>query len=298
MALMTRRQLLAGMAAAAPLAAQGRRGNGPRIRTTPPVCLYSQVLVKVEYQDLGAVLNGLGFDACDLSVQPGGHVAPAQAPADLMRAVEALTGVGIDVPMITTAATNMRSPDDRNVLAIVGEMGVPYFRPGYWRYADAPDMDARLVQVQRDLAELVSIGRALNMQMGVHNRMGDYFGAAIWDTQMVIRAFDAKTAGYDYDIGYATATGGTEGWPITLRLVLPRLKMVTVRDFTWKDGKPVPCPLGEGVVDWRSFFAALAKAKFTGPISLQVDHQPANQLQAIKQDLAFVGKQLTAAYGG
>jgi sugar phosphate isomerase/epimerase len=283
--------------AASPLAAQFRPGNGPKIRTTPAVCLYSQVLIKVEYPDLGEVLKALGFDGCDLSVQPGGHVTPAKAPADLMRAVEAITGVGVDVPMISTAATNMRNPEDRNVLAIVGEMGVPYFRPGYWRYADAPDLDQRLVQIQRDMAELVSIGRAVNMQMGIHNRTGDYFGAAIWDTQMVIRALDARTAGYDYDIGYASAAGGPDGWPVTLKLVQPRLKMATIRDFKWKDGKPSPCPLGEGVVDFPAFFSALAKSKFTGPISIQVDHEPANLLPGVKQDLAFVRKQISAAYG-
>jgi L-ribulose-5-phosphate 3-epimerase len=294
---MTRRQLLAGAAAALPAAAQFRPGNGPKPRATPSVCLYSQVLKKVEYQDLGGILSSLGVDGCDLSVQPGGHVAPAQAPVDLMRAVEAITGVGLDVPMISTVATNMRSADDRNVLAIVGEMGVPLCRPGYWQYGASPDIEARLAQVQRDIGELTAIGRAVNVAIGIHNLTGDYFGAAIWDTQMLIRPIDPKLAGYDYDIGHATLQGGPEGWQTTFKLVLPRLKMVTVRDFTWKDGKASPCPLGEGVVDWAVFFGTLAKAKFTGPISLQLDHHPANELEGIRKDVAFVRKQIAAAYG-
>jgi sugar phosphate isomerase/epimerase len=293
---MTRRQILAGAALAAPAVAQLRRGNGPKPRSTPAICLYSQVLKKIEYQDLGTILSSLGFDGCDLSVQPGGHVAPAQAPADLMRAVEAITGNGLDVLMISTAATNMRSAEDRNVLAIIGEMGVPVCRCGYWQYGASPDLEAQLAQIQRDLLELTAIGRAVNVAIAIHNRTADYFGAALWDTQMLIRGIDPKFAGYDYDIGYATALGGAEGWHTTLRLALPRLKAVTVRDFTWKEGKPVACPLGEGLVDFSAFFAALAAAKFAGPVSLQLDHQPANELEAIRKDLAFIRKQVAAAY--
>ena len=76
-----------------------------------------------------------------------------------------------------------------------------------------------------------------------------------------------------------------------------------LRDFVWaKDAtggwKPQPCPLGEGAVDWPKFFAALASQKFTGPLSIQVDYHPQDELGAIKRDLAFVRKQLAAAYGG
>jgi sugar phosphate isomerase/epimerase len=49
-------------------------------------------------------------------------------------------------------------------------------------------------------------------------------------------------------------------------------------------------------VDFARFFAALAKARFAGPVSLPVDHSPAGELDAIKRDLAFVRKQIAAAY--
>src|SRR5271166_875964 len=71
---LSRRQLLAGMAVASPAAAQYRPGNGPKPRTTPAVCLYSQLLIKIPYDELGPILRDLGVDGCDLSVQAGGHV--------------------------------------------------------------------------------------------------------------------------------------------------------------------------------------------------------------------------------
>ena len=52
------------------------------------------------------------------------------------------------------------------------------------------------------------------------------------------------------------------------------------------------------MVDWTVFFAALAKARFTGPISLQIGYSAKDELSAIRKDLAFLKKQVAAAYGG
>ena len=92
---LTRRQLLAAAAGGVARAAPYKAG-GAKPRTRPPVCLYSKQLAKVEYDNLGKVLRDLGFDGCDLSVEPGGHVLPEHAQADLVRAVLAVTDAGLD----------------------------------------------------------------------------------------------------------------------------------------------------------------------------------------------------------
>jgi L-ribulose-5-phosphate 3-epimerase len=294
----TRRQLLAGLAAST-AAAQVKPGNGPKARTSPAVCLYSQVLIKVPYPELGEILRGLGVDGCDLTVMQGGHVAPEASAVDLMRAVEAITGVGLDVPVISTNYTNITDRTIQNVLAIAGEMGVPVFRTGYWKYPPAGEVEMRLAEVQRDVSQLAAYARATNVAMAIPNVAGENVGAALWDTNAIVRGFDPKYVGYDFDIGNAVAASG-DGWTVGLRLALPRLKMVTVRDFVWKkEGsawKVSPCPLGEGMVDFPKFFAALGRVRFTGPVSLPVDYHPDNDIQAIGHDVQFVRKQLAAAY--
>ena len=300
---LTRRQVLAAMAAGAShAAAQTRRGNGPKVRSTPAVCLYSQVLIKIPYDDLGPVLRDLGVDGCDLTVMPGGHVNPENSSVDMMRSVEAITGVGLDVPVISTAYTTLADPTIRNVLAISGEMGVPLFRAGLWPYPPGVEVEARLAQVQRDIAGLASLARAVNMGMALQNVAGENVGQSVWDTSLLIRGMDPRTVGYDFDAGYAAAEGGVGGWQVALRLAAPRLKMVTARDFYWsKEGgswKPVPCPLGEGMVDWTKLFAGLAQARFTGPVSVTVDYHPKNDLAAIRHDVDFIRRQVHTAYGG
>ena len=274
----------------------------PKPRTTPAVCLYSQHLIKVEYEAVGMVLRDLGFDGCDLAVVPGSHIPPEQAGSDLMRGIEAISGVGLEVPIISTSVTSGNDPNGRQILGIAGFMGVPLFRPGYWKYGNAADLEVRLGELQREILGLASVGRAYNVAMALHNTSGDAVGAALWDLSGMLRTVDPRWVGYDFDPGFATQTAGVNGAGVVMRLAMPKLKAVTVRDFTWnKDAagawKAAPCPLGDGMVDWRQFFTALARARFVGPITIEVRYETKDELNAFRHDLAFVRQQVSAAYG-
>src|SRR5437660_7539441 len=152
----SRRELLGGIAMAASAAAQEIPATGPRVprprtppkpRTSPAVCLYSQHLIKVEFESLGMILRDLGFDGCNLAIIPGGHVPPEKANSDLMRAIEAISGVGLEVPLLSTSATSATDMSGRQVMAIAGFMQIPLIRSGAWKYTN-PDIDTRLAEVQ------------------------------------------------------------------------------------------------------------------------------------------------------
>ncbi len=302
----SRRELLGAAALAATAAAQDAGPNVPRPRaapkprTTPAVCLYSPHLIKVEYEALGLTLKEIGFDGCNLAVVPGAHVPPEKADSDLMREIEAVSGVGLEVPIVTTSATSANDMFGRQVFAIAGFMKIPLIRSGTWRYGSG-DPEARLNEVQRDVLMLASMARAYNMALCLPNAAGDAVGAAVWDYAALFRGVDRTWAGYDFDPGGATQSGGPAGALNDLRIVLPRLKAVTMSDAAWtRDGagwKVTPCPLGEGSVDWGRFFSALAGARFTGPITLEMRYRPANELAAMRKDLEFIRKQIAAAYG-
>ncbi|HXA49026.1 MAG TPA: TIM barrel protein [Candidatus Acidoferrum sp.] len=303
----SRRELLGVVAAGTALAQDQPPGpNVPRPRTppkprsTPEVCLFSQHLLKIEYQQLGLILKDLGFDGCNLAIIPGAHVPPEKAGSDLMREIEAVAGVGLDVPIMTTSANSANDMNGRQVLAIAGFMQVPLIRSGVWRYG-AGDPEARVIEVQREVLSFASLCRAYNIGLCLPNLTGDAVGAALWDYSTMLRGVDPRFVGYDFDPGCATQAGGPEGAVNELRVALPRLKAVTVSDALWtKDGmqwKVTPCPLGEGSVDWTKFFGTLAKAKFVGPLTLEMRYQPANELNAMRKDLEFIRKQIAAAYG-
>ena len=268
MALTRRRFLAAAAATGSRLAAQ------PKSRTGPLLCLYSRLLPDLEYFDLGPVLSGMGFDGCDLSVQPGGTVQPQLIAVDLVRAIESLQGHGLEVPVITTNFLSPTEPWAQNVLYVTGGSGVPFFRGGYWRV-----QGALLGAMRPQVIGLASAARAFKMAMGVPN-------IAPPD---LIADLDPNWVGYDFDPSRATPE-------LPLEKALPRVKMFLLRDARLQNGKLAACPLGEGMVDWPKFFDTLAHARFSGPLSLQLDYPVEDPVGAIRRDLAFARKLLSAAY--
>ncbi len=116
--------------------------------------------------------------------------------------------------------------------------------------------------------------------------------SATWDVREILAGIDARDAGYYFDVCHATAEGGVYGWQLAMRLAGPRLKMVALKDFQWAKNKMTMCPMGEGVVDWLKYFAALAHAGFQGPISLHLEYKATDERQAIARDSEFARKQI------
>lgn len=311
---MTRREAIAFGASvliareARPQAAAERDG-GPKAgvaqaaRTVPMVCAFSQNLIKVEYSQLGTVAQQIGYDGVDLTVMNGGHVDPNITNVHLVRAIESVRGAGLEVPLITTTIT---SPGDQTaypILAITGHTQVHLYRTGFWPWAtpNGPlDVARRLQQVRVELTALAALGRQYQMAAAIPNKAGLFVGEALWDMQTIINDMDPQWIGYYFDPSQATAEGGVAGWQVALNLALPRLKAVAVQDFSWsKSGgawKMEMCPLGEGMVDWQSFFRTLASARFTGPISIHQEYKAQDELAAMAKDLEFVRNHVRQAW--
>lgn len=298
----TRRRALAGLGAGFGGAFAGgrlraqKKGAGPLPRATPALCLFSETL-KVDYNDMGGFVQMIGFDGIELSVQPGGHI-PLEGDIDLHleRAIEAMTGSGLDVPVLSTTITSVQTKELRTILGWGSEMGIPILSPGQWPNNGAGT--ASVVNAQREISMLAQIGRAAKMQIALHNATPNFVGSSVAELDAAIRPFDT-IVGLNFDVGFAAAYSD----PAALGPALPRLKMATVRDCKWTKGPDgsqtlTQCPLGEGMVDWPQFFGTLAKAKFIGPITLRVEYAPQDELAAVRKDLAFLKKQRAAAYGG
>src|SRR6185295_5011532 len=101
---------------------------------TPPLCIFSKHLPDLGYDELGKVSREMGFDGVDLTVRKGGHVLPAQAAADLPRAVEAIRTHKLTVPMITTEILEASAAETRPILTAAARSGVKLWKPGYWRF--------------------------------------------------------------------------------------------------------------------------------------------------------------------
>ncbi len=277
------RRLFLGAAASA-LAA-------PAQNFRPQLLVFSKHLPDLNYEQLGQTAKELGFDGVDLTVRPKGHVLPERVAEDLPRAVETLRKHGLTVPMITTEITSASDPAAIPTLRTAAKLGIPYFKPGYWRYAPGP-VEPQVKDTAAEVHRLAMLAGEHRVAMGLHNHSGNYIGEAVWDTWEMIQDLDPRWTGFYYDPGHAAIEGGLGGHDVSMRLALPRLKMVAVKDFVWRKDmtgwKSVWCPMGEGAVDWKASLGALRKAAYSGPISLHAEYQTTDMVNALRKDLAFL----------
>jgi sugar phosphate isomerase/epimerase len=261
----------------------------------PLLCMFSKHFAELNYAELGKTCKDLGFAGIDLTVRPKGHVLPERVVEDLPRAVDALRKAGLEVPMITTELTSASNPAAGPTLKTAASLGIPYFKPGYWRYGNADPL-TRIKEVAADIRGLAALAQEHKITMGLHNHSGTYVGEAVWDTWEMIRDLDPRWTGFYYDPGHAVIEGGLGGHEITQRLVTPRLKMVAMKDFLWKkDAKgwnAVWCPMGEGTVNWKQVFADFTKAGYAGPMSLHLEYDGGmdvpTRVAAVRKDLAYI----------
>jgi sugar phosphate isomerase/epimerase len=272
-------------------------------------CLFSKHLPALDALGLARAVKSLGFAGVDLTVRPGGHVAPERAAADLPRLLETVRGEGIQVPMITTALVSASEPTARPILETAGHHGVAYFKPGYYQYEFA-NVRKELERAGAALRGLAELSASCGVVLGFHNHAG-YIGGPVWDVVPILDALDPRWAGYYFDVRHAVVEGGDGGWRSALNAVAPQLKMIAVKDFFWEKGpkgwQQRNCPLGEGMVDWKAFYAALARSAFRGPVSLHLEYDMPGATAAAKQeatlaaaarDLAVLKAGLAEAYAG
>ncbi len=275
--------------------------SGP-VRSRPMICVLSRSLAKVPYAQLGEIAGQIGFEGVDLTVQIGGHVDPRVTSVDLIRAFESIRGANLEVPMITTSIVTALEQTTYPVMYLTGHSQIPLFRLGLWNYDEQIPIAQRLLMAQRDLMQIVSLCQRCDICALIPNRAGRYIGEATWDAQSILAPIDPRWAGHMFDPAEATAEGGLGGWETALRVALPRLRAVSLQDFYWaKDGagwKMQKCPLGEGMVDWDRFFAILAAAKFTGPLSIAMEYGPRDEAGAMSKDLEFTRTRVRQAWPG
>jgi sugar phosphate isomerase/epimerase len=293
--------------------AQGQAAAEPGQEGVPVqkrVCLFTDHLAGFGYDEVARMLADLGVAGPDLTVRPGGLVSPDKVEEELPKAVAAFAARGLSVPMITTALTSADDPAARPTLSAMRRLGIRYYKLGYYHYEDLAEWGSRLEATGRSIGGLCELGREADVTAGLHNHAGPTVGGAVWDSWQILEPLDAERVGFYFDPAQATIEGGVHAWKLNFQRVSSRVVMVAIKDFVWEktsDGwRPRWCPLGEGMVRWGEFFGMLAESSFAGPMSLHIEYEPGGSsraerfersLAAAERDLAFLRKQLDAAFG-
>jgi sugar phosphate isomerase/epimerase len=240
------------------------------------LCLFSKAVPQLSWSELAQAAKQAGFGGIDLTVRSEGHVLPDRAAIDLPKAVSAIRAEGLEVPMITTELRDGDDPIADTILRTAKDLSISYVKPGYYYYKLVDVLKER-DEAGRRFRGLVALAAKYEIQVGYHNHI-NYVGAPIWDMAQVIEPLDPRWCGFYFDLGHCWTDGTGSGWEIASHLVMPRLKMIAVKDFRWTEQSPhrlapVTCKMGEGMVPWSEFFKILATSDFHGPISLHDEYQ-------------------------
>ncbi len=260
----------------APQPVQSPARPTPAAPATRPLCIFSKHLQWLDYDAMSEAAAELGFDGIDLTVRPGGHVEPAAVARDLPRAVQAVRAAGLQVPTIATAVLDPQDPVSLRVLQTAAELGIRFYRTGYFHFTAQEPLDVTLDRARRILGRLAEANQRLGITGDYQNHAGEgYLGASIWDLWYAVRDLDPRWIGCQFDLRHAVLEGGS-AWPVDFRRVEDRTHSLVVKDFRWRDGpeelQAEDCPLGQGVVPFRRFFSSCLPPTFAGPVTLHLEY--------------------------
>ncbi|KQS33593.1 sugar phosphate isomerase/epimerase [Dyadobacter sp. Leaf189] len=242
---------------------------------TIKVNIFSKHLQFLNYQDMSEAAKEMGFDGIDLTVRPKGHVLPEKVETDLPLAVEAMQKAGFSPSLFCTAVEDATNPTDKKLLETAAKLGFKYYRMNWYKYNDQKTIPQLLEEYQRKMAGLSKLNEQLGLTGCYQNHAGRMVGASMFEIWQILQKANPKTMGAQYDIRHATLEGGLS-WQTGFNLIRPSIRTIVLKDFMWEktNGKwgPKNVPLGEGMVDFKTYFKLLKEHKVDVPICLHLEY--------------------------
>jgi sugar phosphate isomerase/epimerase len=251
-----------------------KMNNGPK-KEPFKISIFSKHFHWLDYEEMATTVKTLGFDGIDLTVRPLGHVLPEKVTEDLPKAVKAIRKAGLEVYMITTAITAASQPFTEEILKTASQLGVKYYRMGWFSYDKKLSIPANLKNYKQAFIQLEKLNRKYKIHGDYQNHAGEGFGAAVLDLWTTIEDINPEWLGCQYDIRHATVEG-SNSWPIGLSLLRNHIKAINLKDFQWarKEGnwKEENVPLATGMVNFKKYFDLLKEYNFSGPVCLHYEY--------------------------
>jgi L-ribulose-5-phosphate 3-epimerase len=241
----------------------------------PKIHIFSKHLQFLNYQDMAEVAANLGFDGVDLTVRPNGHVLPENVEIDLPKAIGELKKVGFSPLLMTTAVEDRKNPIDYRLLTTAAKEDIKYYRMNWYQFIKGKTLPESIAEFGNKMTGLSQLNKTLGLVSCYQNHSGRMVGASVWEIWEMLKKTDPAYSGTQYDIRHATVEGGLS-WQTGFELIRPSVKTIVLKDFIWekKNGKwdAVGIPLGEGMVDFKSYFRLLKQFKIQVPISLHLEY--------------------------
>ena len=227
------------------------------------ICYFTKHLQWLDFNDLGIVLQAAGFDGADITIRPGGHIEPTQAKSQLPLAISSLQKHGISTPM---CVTNVNDPDEKglnDLLQVLADNGIQYYRMGYLTYDYNISIEKNLVKSHETFRRLEELNAKFGLCACYQNHAGTRLGASIWDLWLSLKGMDPAHMACQFDVRHAVYEGG-QSWENDFRCIEASVSTTVIKDFYWEKGDNGKwtnhnCQMGEGMVDFKKYFELYIK---------------------------------------
>lgn len=239
------------------------------------ISIFSKHLQFLDFKTTGEMAAEMGFSGVDLTVRPKGHVLPENAKTDLPIAVKAIKDGGSQCKMITTTIESISNPLDVDIIKTAAGLGINYYRPNWYKFKEGKSMQESLLFYQNEINKLGELNKSLGIVGCYQNHAGRHLGSSFWEVHQILETVNPDYFGTQYDIRHAMVEGGNS-WQNGLELLHSKIKVIVLKDFKWGkvNGKwePINVPIGEGMVDFDSYFKLLKKLHLKPPVSLHLEY--------------------------
>ncbi|MGQ9727611.1 MAG: sugar phosphate isomerase/epimerase family protein [Candidatus Fervidibacter sp.] len=239
--------------------------------------MFSKHLQDLDFEQLGRVVSGMGFEGVDLTVRNRGHIEPHEAGSKLPIATKMLQKFNLNLTMITTNFTDAAEPFAEDVFATASECEVKFIKLGYWRYREFGSLRRMVDSAKKSLEGIEKLSSRYGVCALVHTHSGNFLTASPFVLAELLEGFETDFVAAYVDAGHIFVEGGLMGWQQGLEVLSGKIKVVACKDFAWvrESGvwKVKVVPIGEGIVRWREFFGCLRHFGFDGPISVHSEYE-------------------------
>lgn len=239
------------------------------------VHLFSKHLQFLDLKEASQVAAELGFAGLDVTVRPKGHILPENAESDLFTAIQDIKNAGSTCEMITTAISDVNGMYDAKIIKAAAKADVQFYRSNWFKYHEDMPMQKSINIYQQKVKKLSELNKQHNIIGCYQNHAGTKIGASFWEVKQLLETANLDYFGTQYDIRHATVDSGLS-WKNGLKLLNIHIKTIVLKDFKWGKvngkWKAVNVPIGEGMVDFKSYFKLLKSYGLKPPVSLHLEY--------------------------
>ncbi len=237
-----------------------------------PIVVFSKAYqpLKLSFAEAADLTREVGLDGVDCPVRPGGEILPEHATEQLPQYAAELKKLNLQIPLITSGITSVKSPHAEEILRTGKKLGVQYYRLGFINHSKEVSFETQAREIKAWLKDLAALNKEIGVTALFQNHSGGtLIGGNLAEMVEIVSSFDPEQVGVAFDIGHALIVHGDD-WRSYFEKLKPHIRIVYVKDTT-RAGHWVR--FGQGDIGGLGYFSLLKQMGYRAPICMHIEYE-------------------------